>query len=125
MRALLDTHVVLWWLSDSNKLSKAATELISTDVNTCFVSAVSLWEIELKQAVGKLKIPPSFFSKFQDQDFVELVISYSHTRALGQLPDIHRDPFDRMLVAQAMVEGLTLMSRDRNILKYEVRTIEA
>jgi PIN domain nuclease of toxin-antitoxin system len=120
---LLDTHVVLWWLADDPSLDDAVRHAISDPDNTVFLSAVVVWEIRIKQMIGKLDLPPEFADVLADQDFVELPVTVVHALAVGELPPIHRDPFDRMLVAQAKVEGLTLVTRDSALGEYGVAVL--
>ena len=112
MRILLDTHLLLWWLDASPSLSAEASETIRDPENTVFVSAVSLWEIWLKQSLGKLRLPDDFTGKLAAESFESLPLTASHTRPVSLLPWCHRDPFDRMLVAQAQVENLVLLTAD-------------
>lgn len=123
MNLLLDTHVVLWWLADDPTLDDAARHAISDPDNTVFLSAVVVWEIRIKQMIGKLDLPPEFADVLADQDFVELPVTVAHALAVGELPPIHRDPFDRMLVAQAKVEGLTVVTRDSALAEYGVAVL--
>jgi PIN domain nuclease of toxin-antitoxin system len=120
---LLDTHVVLWSLGAPEKLgSKLRTALENPD-NTVFVSAVSAWEIEIKRALGKLRAPHDLEVQLRAVRFTELGLRFRHVQELGRLPDLHRDPFDRMLIAQARVEDLTLVTHDKRIRSYEVETL--
>ena len=112
MKLLLDTHLILWWLMDSPSLSAAARALISDPANTIFISAVSLWEIWLKESLGKLRLPPAFDESLAAQSFESLPLTAAQARRVALLPWHHRDPFDRMLVAQAQAEGLTLLTAD-------------
>ncbi len=125
MNLLLDTHVLLWWLDDNPTLSKKAKAAIADGKNLVFVSAVVIWEIRIKQALGKLEIPRNFQRVLDDQPFEMLDITVEHAHTVGDLPTHHRDPFDRMLIAQAKVEGLTLVTRDIHLKKYKVPLIEA
>lgn len=125
MNLLLDTHVLLWWLDDDPTLSEAARVAISEPENTVFLSAVVIWEIRIKQGLGKLTLPDDFRRVVGRQRFTNLPVMVDHADAVGGLPDIHRDPFDRMLVAQAQQERLTIVTRDRAIPRYGVPTIEA
>jgi PIN domain nuclease of toxin-antitoxin system len=125
MNLLLDTHVLLWWLDDHPTLSKKARAAIAAGENLVFVSAAVIWEIRIKQALGKLEIPRSFRRVLDDQSFEMLNITIEHAHAIGDLPAHHRDPFDRMLVAQTKVEGLTLVTRDIRLKKYKIPLIEA
>jgi PIN domain nuclease of toxin-antitoxin system len=121
MRLLLDTHVVLWWLADDPTLSDEIKALIDEELDV-FVSSASVWEIGIKQARGKLSAPFDLAEQVRDSELGELVISFRHAVAATALPDLHRDPFDRMLVAQSQCEGLTLVARDANIHMYDVPT---
>jgi PIN domain nuclease of toxin-antitoxin system len=125
MNLLLDTHVLLWWLDAFPSLSEIARNKISDVSNIVFVSAAVIWEIRIKQALGKLKIPASFRKVLERQPFEVLPITVDHAHAVGNLPSHHRDPFDRMLIAQAKVEGLTLVSHDRIFHQYRIPIIEA
>ena len=104
-------------------LSSAALTSIAEPDNTVFVSAAVVWEIRIKEAIGKLKIPSSFRQILADQPFEDLPVSIDHAHALARLPMIHRDPFDRLLVAQARHEGFTIVTRDASIPKYGVPTL--
>jgi len=125
MNLLLDTHVLLWWLDDHSILSKKIKAVIADGKNPVFVSAVVIWEITIKQALGKLEIPRNFRRVLDDQPFEMLDITVEHVHAVGDLPAYHRDPFDRMLVAQAKVERLTLVTRDIRLKKYKIPLITA
>jgi PIN domain nuclease of toxin-antitoxin system len=125
MRLLLDTHVLLWWLDDHPTLSKKARGAIADGRNLVFISAVVVWEIKIKQALGKLEIPQNFREVLDAQPFIALDITVEHAHSVGELPAHHRDPFDRMLVAQTKVERLTLMTRDIHLRKYKIPLIEA
>lgn len=125
MNLLLDTHVLLWWLDENPSLSKMARTRISDGNNLVFVSAVVIWEIRIKQSLGKLKIPPEFRRILDQQPFDFLPITLDHAHAVGDLPMIHRDPFDRMLIAQAKIERFTIITRDSLFKEYDVPIIEA
>jgi len=118
VNVLLDTHLLLWWLANSPSLSKIARELISDPGNTVFVSAVSLWEIWLKESLGKLRIPTDFEEKLEAEAFENLPLTAAQARQVGLLPWHHRDPFDRMLIAQAKMEQLTLLTADEAVAAY-------
>lgn len=124
MSLLLDTHVVMWWLADDATLSEEIKTLID-DEPEIYVSAAILWEVAIRQALGKLKEPADLPERIRDAEFRELPIRADHAIAAGRLPMIHRDPFDRMLVAQARCEGLTLVTRNPEIQKYEVPILTA
>jgi len=123
MQLLLDTHVVLWWLADDERLSSEAREIIADPENAIFVSAASAWEVVIKQSLGKLRIDGDFEAEVRGNGFALLPISFSHAAEIGHLPPLHRDPFDRMLVAQSRVENLSLMTADTEILSYPTQTI--
>lgn len=125
MNLLLDTHVLLWWLDDHPTLSKKARTAIADPENLVLISAAVIWEIRIKQALGKLEIPRNFRNVLDRQPFEMLDITADHAHAVGDLPAHHRDPFDRMLVAQAKVEGLTLVSRDVHMKRYKIPFVEA
>ncbi len=125
MNLLLDTHALLWWLDDNPTLSIEAREAIADGRNIVFVSAVVIWEIRIKQALGKLQLPANFREVLNSQAFDELPLTVDHAHRLAELPPLHRDPFDRMLVAQAMAERLTVVTRDPDIPRYRVRTLKA
>jgi PIN domain nuclease of toxin-antitoxin system len=118
LRILLDTHLLLWWLEASPLLPARARELVSNPENTVFVSAVSLWEIWLKQSLGKLRLPLNFTERLAAESFESLPLLASHPRQVSLLPWLHRDPFDRMLVAQAQVEKLVLLTADEALTAY-------
>jgi PIN domain nuclease of toxin-antitoxin system len=116
---LLDTHVALWGLTADSTLDAAFVDRLRHDPDV-FLSPVSVWEIAIKQALGKLGGPADLAERVHDMGFRELPITHEHALAAGRLPGHHRDPFDRMLIAQAAVEGLTLATRDANIRLYPV-----
>jgi len=118
LRILLDTHLILWWLDGSALLPVMAKELIEDSENAVFVSAVSLWEIWLKQTLGKLRLPPEFEEKLGVESFENLPLTAAQTRRVADLPWLHRDPFDRMLVAQALAEDVTLLTADEVLAGY-------
>ena len=119
-RFLLDTHVLLWWLDDSPELGPRCKELIADQRNQVYVSAATTWEISIKKALGKLEAPNDIDSIVEDEGFSKLPISLYHGQLAGSLPMLHRDPFDRMLIAQAQAEGLILMTSDNNIGLYNL-----
>ena len=119
MRLLLDTHVVIWWLNGDPKLSHGVRDLLQNELEV-FISPASLWEITIKQSMGKLDAPADLAETIRDSDFHELPVRHRHTITAGRLQAIHRDPFDRLLVAQAQCEKLTLVSTDEHMPKYDV-----
>ena len=122
---LLDTHVLLWCLSEDKRLGSHTLELLSDIGNRIFVSAVSTWEISIKQALGKLDAPKNIETIILDQGFTPLEITLSHGQNAGELPFIHHDPFDRMLIAQAQNEDMILLTCDSRIIQYNVQTLFA
>ncbi len=124
MRLLLDTHAFLWWLAGDNALSAAARKAIGDENNTIYVSAASAWEIATKYRIGKLpgvaSIVANLGATIADQGFTHLPISLQHGQVAGTLPGTHRDPFDRILVAQALLEKLTLVSNEQPFDAYGV-----
>ena len=125
MRLLLDTHTLLWTLGEPARLASQARDAIEDERNEVFVSAVSAWEIAIKRALGKLVAPDDLEAKVLSQGFSPLHITFHHADLAGALPRHHADPFDRMLVAQAEAEGLTLVTRDATMPVYGVRTLAA
>jgi PIN domain nuclease of toxin-antitoxin system len=119
MNLLLDTHVALWAITGDPTLSDEFLDRLRHDPDI-FLSPVSLWEIAIKQTAGKLAGPPDLAERVRDMGFRELPVTHAHAIAAGRLPPHHRDPFDRMLVAQATAEGFTLASRDPSIARYDV-----
>ncbi len=124
MNLLLDTHAFLWWLAGDDSLSAAARTAIADEGNGIFISAASAWEITVKHRIGKLPgvaaIVADIVGTVVDQGFTGLPISLRHGQVAGALPGPHRDPFDRMLIAQAMLENLVLVSNEENFDAYGV-----
>jgi PIN domain nuclease of toxin-antitoxin system len=112
--------VLLWALEGT--LESESRELIGERADVVFVSAASIWEIEIKQAQGRIAVPGDFLSLIEQTGFEALAVSSEHAVEVARLPLLHRDPFDRMLVAQARIEGLTLASADRELARYDVHT---
>jgi PIN domain nuclease of toxin-antitoxin system len=125
MTLLLDTHVLLWWLEDPRQLSKHAKKAIQDGANRVYVSAAVAWEIAIKKALGKLDAPDDLEEMIESNRFVSLPVTIPHALAVQALPNYHRDPFDRMLIAQALHEGFRLVTRDQEIAKYPVPQILA
>jgi PIN domain nuclease of toxin-antitoxin system len=125
VRLLLDTHAFLWWLGDDSKLGALSRAAIADGGNSVFVSAASAWEIALKRQSGKLEAPGDIAEWIEQCEFGSLSIDVSHAVAAAALPPHHKDPFDRMLVAQAQLEELTLVARDDAIDAYAVPVIDA
>lgn len=127
MKYLLDTHIFLWWVLNHPKLSKNAGEVISNPLNEIFLSAASTWEMMIKSSIGKLSLPnpPEIFVKNQmiQEQMKLLNITVEHTFALAGLPMFHKDPFDRMLIAQAISEEMILITDDELIQMYSVKIL--
>lgn len=123
-RILLDTHVFLWWRANNPGLSAAARQAIA-EAHTVHVSMASAWEVAIKVGLGRLELPGTFASGVAASQFEALPIEFAHTEEVARLPQLHRDPFDRMLVAQARVERLTLVTRDPAVLAYDVAVVLA
>jgi PIN domain nuclease of toxin-antitoxin system len=123
-RILLDTHVFLWWKENNPRLALAARDAIAK-ADVVFVSAASAWEISIKSALGKIRIPGALDEAVAHSGFIELPIEFSHAAAVELLPDHHSDPFDRMLAAQSKVERLVLITHDRQFEAYGLPVIWA
>lgn len=124
MNLLLDTHVLLWWLDDHPSLSEAGRSAIADPNNLIILSAVVIWEIRIKQALGKLEIAPDFYHVIKKQGFELLSVTSDHAYAVGDLPLHHRDPFDRMIIAQAKLEGFSVITHDLIFKKYGVPVLD-
>jgi PIN domain nuclease of toxin-antitoxin system len=123
LKLLLDTHILLWWLSNSPQLSPAEIEVIADPDNIVLVSAAAAWEISVKTMIGKLESPADLPAALVANNFLELPITIKHTQYLYQLPLHHHDPFDRMMIAQALSESLVFLTRDAKILLYPINTL--
>ncbi len=124
MNLLLDTHTVIWFLGGSSKLSADARTAIET-ADHVYVSSATIWEMAVKVARGRLEAPADFPDRLLDLGIQQLALEWEHVRVAGGLPLHHRDPFDRMLVAQAIVERLSIVTRDEAIARYPVPVITA
>jgi PIN domain nuclease of toxin-antitoxin system len=123
LRLLLDTHAVLWYADDSRQLSETAAAAIESAENEVFISAVVPLEIAIKRALGKLEATDLYLALISGGGARELPIGIDHARAVESLPDLHGDPFDRLLIAQAQVEGAVLVTNDPRIQTYPVETL--
>ncbi len=123
MNLLLDTHVLIWAFTDDAQLSRQARSAIVDGHNLVFASAVSAWEIVIKKALGKLKAPDNYLEEVKRHRFEPLDVTTEHALQVGTLPQLHQDPFDRLLIAQAQCEGLTIITHDKNIRRYDVASI--
>ena len=120
MRLLLDTHVVVWWIEGDHTLSPAAVEAIADEHADVAFSVLAPWELAIKASIGKLTLRHDLRAELREQDVAEVPIRGEHTVAVGRLPLHHRDPFDRMLIAQAITDGRTLVTSDRALAAYDV-----
>ncbi len=125
MNILLDTHVLIWALENNPTLTDNAVNTIVDGNNMVFVSSATVWEISIKQKLGKLDAPDNLLEEISLHRFSSLHINLDHALLAGNLPGIHKDPFDRMLIAQAITEKLMLVTRDKSIAKYDVRILKA
>jgi PIN domain nuclease of toxin-antitoxin system len=129
MRFVIDTHVWLWWMTTPEKLSTASLDMLNNPRNVLFLSAASVWEVVIKHASGKLHLPaaPDVFvpSRMARDGVTGLAIEHAHVLQLTHLPLHHRDPFDRVIIAQAQVERLPIMTADRLFAVYPVTLIPA
>jgi PIN domain nuclease of toxin-antitoxin system len=125
LRLLLDTHALLWALAEPKRLSTTAREAITSADSVVLASSASAWEIAIKRALGKLEAPADLEAVLDQTGIETLPITVAHALAAGALPLLHSDPFDRMLVAQARIEGLTLVTRDPHLGAYDVAVLDA
>ena len=127
MRYLLDTHAFLWFVLDDKRISTRAISIIRDSKNKIYFSAASAWEMAIKTELNRLRIKEDLESFIIEQlsanNFVPLSITVSHSLYTARLPQIHKDPFDRIIIAQSKLENLPLISRDKNIRKYEITMI--
>lgn len=119
MKLLVDTHIFLWWRADPRRLDRKVERAIS-NARMVYVSAVSAWEAVIKSQLGKLRFPGSFSEAVIESEFSRLEITFAHAEAVRDLPHHHADPFDRLLIAQATVEGLTVVTSDRQFEAYRI-----
>lgn len=125
MKYLLDTHIVLWWLSDLSKLSKNTLKIIRDQNNRIFISAVSVLEISIKVSIGKLEIKDNYLEILEKDGFEFLFVNIDDANYIRFLPLIHKDPFDRLLIGQAMNRNLILISKDLFFQAYDVKLLDA
>jgi PIN domain nuclease of toxin-antitoxin system len=123
LKLLLDTHAALWFLSGDERLGENAKRHLTDDSNRVLLSAAVVWEIAIKRSLGKLAVPDEYLSLLLDAGVQPLAVSVAHAAAVEHLPPHHRDPFDRMLVSQAAIEGGALISRDDALRPYDVTLI--
>lgn len=122
---LLDTHIFIWWMKQDKRLKKEIKTILTDPENHIFLSIATVWEIVIKKKVGKLKVPHSWKEDLRESAFLLLPISLEHTFKLETLPLFHHDPFDRMLIAQAICEGATFITSDEKIWKYDASILKA
>jgi PIN domain nuclease of toxin-antitoxin system len=122
---LLDTHVLLWWLENNSTVSPQAFKIIQDPQQVIWVSSVTVWEIVIKKSLGKLECPDNLIEVIGQSGFKELPVNFEHIEHLKDLPHHHSDPFDRLLISQALAENLTLITRDQKIPLYTVPTLKA
>ncbi|BCV22004.1 type II toxin-antitoxin system VapC family toxin [Moorella sp. Hama-1] len=127
MKALLDTHTFLWWITEDPRLSSRVRQIMSDSDNILYLSAASCWEMAIKARLGKLELPANISSFIPDQLVINAItplpIEMSHALHVYNLPDYHRDPFDRLLVAQAQIDNLPILTADPQIARYSVNVI--
>jgi len=123
VRLLLDTHILLWWLTDGSRIPQESREVIRDGKNQVFISSASAWEIAIKRGLGKLRAPGDLKEQVQTARFEVLNVTIDHALAVSDLPAHHSDPFDRILVAQALVEDLTMVTQDPRIHRYDVAVL--
>lgn len=122
MRLLLDADAFLWWVTDSPRLSIDACKAIADDANSILVGIGSLWELAIKRSIGKLDFPHDFQTVLRDEIFELLPITFQHLAVLGSLPLRHRDPFDRLLIAQSIAENVVVVTNDEKFALYDAHT---
>ena len=126
MKLLLDSHAFLWWLTEDPKLSAGARQAVADPASIVHVSAATVWELSIKASLGKLELDGADLAEeIEENDFIELPMTARHAVAAAALPRHHDDPFDRMLIAQAQTEGLTIVTRDREFRAYGVALLPA
>lgn len=123
MRMLLDSHAFIWWVTDAPAMSVRARRTISDRANQALVSVGTLWELTIKRSLGKLHFPFDLETVIKDEAFGVMGVTFAHLHALDSLPRLHRDPFDRLLIAQSLAERLPIVSGDRAFAAYGARLI--
>jgi len=125
MKLLLDTNALIWWFEDPALLTSESRKAIRNGENSVYVSAAAVWEISIKKSLGKLQAPDDIDVQIMKENFIPLPIAITHALAVGNLPPYHQDPFDRIQIVQAKLEKLTIVTRDKNIKRYDVPVIIA
>jgi PIN domain nuclease of toxin-antitoxin system len=121
---LLDTHIILWWLTNPKQIAVKASKIISDKENSIFISSASLWEMAIKKSLGRLTLPRNIVEILQTEGFQMIPIGHEEALGISDLPPIHQDPFDRILVMQAKLYNYVLITRDKDIIRYPVVTIK-
>lgn len=124
MNYLLDTHIILWWLTNPKQIAVRASKIIADKENSIFISNASLWEMAIKKSLGRLTLPRNIVEILQTEGFQFMPIGHEEALGISDLLQIHQDPFDRMLVMQAKLYNCVLITRDKNIMNYPVVTIK-
>ncbi len=125
MRYLLDTHIFLWWMEGNSRLSKDTFNLLNNSQSKIFLSVASVWEIVIKKAKKKLKTPKDVGGGIKASGFIRINIEMLHVLGIEKLPMYHNDPFDRIIISQAKIEHLTLITADKKIWKYDLSFLKA
>lgn len=125
MKFLLDTHTLIWWLTNDATLSEKARKVIANPDNLIFVSAASAWEIAIKKQIGKLNAPDDLEAQIEQKDFQQLPINISHAAYIEKLPLHHNDPFDRIIIAQAICEKMKIITRDKKFVAYQIEVVKS
>jgi len=125
LKFLLDTHTLVWWLANDATLSQTARKIIANPDNLIFISAASVWEIAIKKQIGKLNVPDNLEAQIEQEDFQAIPINISHAAYIEKLPLHHKDPFDRIIIAQAICEKMKIITRDKKFDVYPVEVIKS
>jgi len=121
---LLDTHIILWWLTNPKQIAPKASKIISDTENNIFISCASFWEMAIKKSLGRLTLPRNMVEILRTESFQILPVDHEEALGVSDLPKIHQDPFDRMLVMQAKLHNCVLITRDKNMMDYPVITLK-
>lgn len=124
MRVLLDSQVMVWWMGKPDRISRETLQIITDPRNPVYISAASVWELGIKVANGNLTLPEKYLESLMNDGFATLDVTMTHAQVSADLPMIHSDPFDRMIIAQARSDDLVLISADRHIRRYNIKVIE-
>lgn len=124
MRYLLDTHIFIWWMESNKKLSSVCTKEINDPHNDIYISSVVAWEITIKKSLGKLYTPDNFEEALNKKQLIPLPITIRHTLQVKHLPNYHKDPFDRLLIATAQINNLTIITADKQFAQYDVKVLK-